>query len=126
VQGGVLVGGRRVKEGDEGDGIWLMDFIYLYETELKNLLQLIVLGGAGMLGNTETMQMLELLECQDNTAYLPNPNDLPTHVQHLPHSPSQPSYLMPIPLQPPSSHHRMFKIPSLQKKHALTPLRVLL
>jgi hypothetical protein len=33
---------------------------------------------------------------------------------------------MPIPLQSPSSHHRMFKIPSLQEKHALAPLRVLL
>jgi hypothetical protein len=27
------VGGRRVKEGESGDGIWLMDFTYLYETE---------------------------------------------------------------------------------------------
>jgi hypothetical protein len=29
----VLVGGRRVNEGDEGEGIWLMGFIYLYELE---------------------------------------------------------------------------------------------
>jgi hypothetical protein len=30
----------RVKEGDEGGGVWAIDFIYLYETELNNLLQL--------------------------------------------------------------------------------------
>jgi hypothetical protein len=35
----ILVRERRVKEG--GDGIWLMDFIYLYETELKDLLRLL-------------------------------------------------------------------------------------
>jgi hypothetical protein len=30
---------RRVKKGDYGDdGIWLMDFTYMYETELINLL----------------------------------------------------------------------------------------
>jgi hypothetical protein len=29
---------RRVKEGD-CDGVWSMDFIYLYETELRSLLQ---------------------------------------------------------------------------------------
>jgi hypothetical protein len=38
---GVLVGGERVKEGDEGEGIWLMDFIYLHEIEHRNLLQLL-------------------------------------------------------------------------------------
>jgi hypothetical protein len=36
VCGGVLVGGERVKEGDYGDGIWQMDFIYLYEIKLRN------------------------------------------------------------------------------------------
>jgi hypothetical protein len=36
---GILAEGERVKEG--GDGIWLMDFIYLYETELRNLSQLL-------------------------------------------------------------------------------------
>jgi hypothetical protein len=45
--GGVLVGGGRMKEGDQGDGIWWMDFIYLYETELKNLLQLLHVGLRG-------------------------------------------------------------------------------
>jgi hypothetical protein len=35
------VGGKKVKEGDLGDGIWYMDFTYLYETELKILLQLL-------------------------------------------------------------------------------------
>jgi hypothetical protein len=34
----MIVGGERVKEGDEGDGIWQMNFIYLHETELRNLL----------------------------------------------------------------------------------------
>jgi hypothetical protein len=38
---GALVGGRRVNEGDGGEGIWLMDFIYLYEIEQRNLLQLL-------------------------------------------------------------------------------------
>jgi hypothetical protein len=28
---------RRVNEEDEGEGIWLMDFIYLYETTMKPL-----------------------------------------------------------------------------------------
>jgi hypothetical protein len=36
---GVLMEGGRAKEGDLGNGMWLMDFINLYETELKNLLQ---------------------------------------------------------------------------------------
>jgi hypothetical protein len=30
---GVHVGGRRVNEGDEGEGIWLMGFIYIHEIE---------------------------------------------------------------------------------------------
>jgi hypothetical protein len=30
-----------VNEGDEGEGMWLMDFIYLYEIEQRNLLQLL-------------------------------------------------------------------------------------
>jgi hypothetical protein len=33
--------GWGVKEGDWGDGVWLVNFIYLYETELENLLQLL-------------------------------------------------------------------------------------
>jgi hypothetical protein len=36
----VLVG-ERVNEGDEGEGIWWVDFIYLYETEQRHLLQLL-------------------------------------------------------------------------------------
>jgi hypothetical protein len=36
---GVLVEGERVNKGNEGEGIWLMDFIYIYETELRNLFQ---------------------------------------------------------------------------------------
>jgi hypothetical protein len=31
----------RVNKGDLGEGIWLMDFIYLYEIEQRNLLQLL-------------------------------------------------------------------------------------
>jgi hypothetical protein len=31
----------RVNEGNEGEGIWLMDFIYIYEVEQWNLLQLL-------------------------------------------------------------------------------------
>jgi hypothetical protein len=30
---GVLVGRGRVNGGDEGDGVWLLDFIYIYKTE---------------------------------------------------------------------------------------------
>jgi hypothetical protein len=37
---GALVGEGRVNEEDEGEGIWLMDFMYLYEIEQRNLLQL--------------------------------------------------------------------------------------
>jgi hypothetical protein len=36
-----------MKEGDEGEGIWQMDFIYLHETELKNLLQVLQMGWGG-------------------------------------------------------------------------------
>jgi hypothetical protein len=72
---------------------------------------------AGMSGNTETMQMLELLE----HTYLPNLNDLPTNVQHFLHPLSQTSYLMPIPFQSPSSCHRIFKILAC-KKGMLSPL----
>jgi hypothetical protein len=38
---GVLMEGRRVNEGDKGGGIWWMDFIYFYEIEQRNLLQLL-------------------------------------------------------------------------------------
>jgi hypothetical protein len=38
---GVTTGRGRVKEGDSGEGIWLMDFTYLYETAQRNLLQLV-------------------------------------------------------------------------------------
>jgi hypothetical protein len=31
------MGGGRVNKGDEGDGIWVMDFVY--EIEQRNLLQ---------------------------------------------------------------------------------------
>jgi hypothetical protein len=36
----ILVEGR-VNEGDEGEGKWLMGFIYIYATEERNLLQLL-------------------------------------------------------------------------------------
>jgi hypothetical protein len=38
---GMLVGAGRVNKGDEGEGICLIDFIYLYEIEQRNLLQLL-------------------------------------------------------------------------------------
>jgi hypothetical protein len=41
VWGVVLVGEGRLNEGDEGEEIWWLDFIYLYEIELRNLLQLL-------------------------------------------------------------------------------------
>jgi hypothetical protein len=38
---------------DEGEGIWLMDFIYLHEIEQKNLLQCLQVGwGRGRGGET--------------------------------------------------------------------------
>jgi hypothetical protein len=37
LRGVVFVRGRRVNEGDSGEGIWLMDF--LYEIKQRNLLQ---------------------------------------------------------------------------------------
>jgi hypothetical protein len=33
VEGAVFVGRGRVNEGDKDQGIWLMDFVNLYETE---------------------------------------------------------------------------------------------
>jgi hypothetical protein len=33
--------GREGKGEDEGEGIWLIDFIYIYETEWWNLWQLL-------------------------------------------------------------------------------------
>jgi hypothetical protein len=30
---GVLVGGGRVNVGNDGEGIWMMGFIYIYEIE---------------------------------------------------------------------------------------------
>jgi hypothetical protein len=35
------VKGVRVNEGDEGEGIWLMRFIYLHEIDQRNFLQLL-------------------------------------------------------------------------------------
>jgi hypothetical protein len=42
VWGGYLWKGGRMNEGDEGEGIWLMDFIHLYVIEQRNLLQLLL------------------------------------------------------------------------------------
>jgi hypothetical protein len=39
--GGLWEVGRRVNEGDEGEGIWLMDFLYINEIEQRDLLQLL-------------------------------------------------------------------------------------
>jgi hypothetical protein len=38
---GVLVGGRRVNEGEAGEEYSLMDFIYIHGMEQWNLLQLV-------------------------------------------------------------------------------------
>jgi hypothetical protein len=38
---GGLCGRGRGNGGVEGDGIWVMDFIYLYEIDQRNLLQLL-------------------------------------------------------------------------------------
>jgi hypothetical protein len=35
------MGRGRMNERDEGEGVWLMDFIYLYEIEQRNLLKLL-------------------------------------------------------------------------------------
>jgi hypothetical protein len=43
-------GGKKVNEGDEGGGIWLMDFKYLYEIEQWNILQLLEVGRGGSQG----------------------------------------------------------------------------
>jgi hypothetical protein len=32
-QWGVPMGGERVNDGDEGEEIWLMDFVYMYKIE---------------------------------------------------------------------------------------------
>jgi hypothetical protein len=37
----VLMKGGSVNEGDKGEGLWLMDFIHLYEIEQRNLMQLL-------------------------------------------------------------------------------------
>jgi hypothetical protein len=37
-----------VNEGDEGEGIWLMDFTYLHEIEQGNFLQSFKWGGEGV------------------------------------------------------------------------------
>jgi hypothetical protein len=73
---------------------------------------------AGILRNNKTMQtwLPSLKEPDKNNTYgwLPSPNYLPDNVQNIPpfcllsHF-----FLMPIPLQPPFSHHRMLKNTSL-------------
>jgi hypothetical protein len=37
----MLGGGGRVNGGDEGEGIWVMDYIYIQEIEQWNLLSLL-------------------------------------------------------------------------------------
>jgi hypothetical protein len=38
---GGIVGGEEGEQRRLGEGIWLMDFIYLYEIEQRNFLQLL-------------------------------------------------------------------------------------
>jgi hypothetical protein len=56
----------------------------------------------------------QIKEPEKNNTYgwLPSPSDLPNNVQHLLPSPFT-FFLMPIPLQPSFSHHRMLKNPRL-------------
>jgi hypothetical protein len=44
------VGRWRMNEGELRKGIWLMDFIYLYEIEQRNFLQLFKRGREGIEG----------------------------------------------------------------------------
>jgi hypothetical protein len=37
-EGGLLLGGRRVNEGDQGEGVWWMDSISLCDSQKRNLL----------------------------------------------------------------------------------------
>jgi hypothetical protein len=53
-------------------------------------------------------------------AHLPTPSDLPANVQHRPHPPSQPPYLMPTPLQPPFPTTGCSKSPAC-KRGVLSP-----
>jgi hypothetical protein len=50
VEGGGTWGGWRLNEGDQGEGTRLMDFIYLYEIEQWNFLQLLEVGRGGSRG----------------------------------------------------------------------------
>jgi hypothetical protein len=47
IKGRIQVGGGRVSEEDYGEDICLMDFIYLYEVEQRNPLQLLYVGWRG-------------------------------------------------------------------------------
>jgi hypothetical protein len=69
-----LVGGGKVKERDYGEGIWLMDFIYLYETELKNLAVALSGVGKGLRGrdnggNVNNVQYKSNRNCHYNPPY---------------------------------------------------------
>jgi hypothetical protein len=37
-ESGLLLGGQRVKEGDQGEGLWWMDFISSWDRQKRNLL----------------------------------------------------------------------------------------
>jgi hypothetical protein len=51
---GVLVGGGKGNEGDEGEGILLlMNFTYFYETEQRNLSQLLGVEWEGAEGRND-------------------------------------------------------------------------
>jgi hypothetical protein len=47
------VGGGKVKEGDQGDGLWQMDFIFLYETELETSCNCFKWVGRGLRGSDD-------------------------------------------------------------------------
>jgi hypothetical protein len=84
--------------------IYIYIYIYIYISQAWN---------SGMLRNTEAMQMLV---CQENNTHTClTPMTFPLMSSISPYLPSQSSYLMPTPLQPLFSQHRMLKTPACKR-----------
>jgi hypothetical protein len=47
------MGGQRVNEGDQSEGIWLMDFIYVYELEQETSCNCFKWGGRRLRGRDD-------------------------------------------------------------------------
>jgi hypothetical protein len=62
--------------------------------------------------NAKWLSPIKEPEKNNMYGWQPTPSDLPDNVQHLPSFPLC-IFLMPIPLQPLSSHYRILKNPSL-------------